>query len=440
MNTFQEAVDFLYQIRLFGTKLGLETMLALCRELGNPQRSLRFVHLAGTNGKGSVGAMLERCLRRAGYRVGFYTSPHLVSFRERIRLGGRAIPEADVLRIVRTMEPILDRVATQPDLRYPTFFEVVTALALSYFAESRTDIVVWETGMGGRLDATNVVDPELAVITNVQRDHQKYLGESPAAIAREKAGIIKQGVTVVTGAEGETYDIVAETASAHDADLIGVGGKNAARVVKIGWDGIDLEIPGDGPWSGPVHCGLAGRHQVVNTALAVASLEQLSRQAWRVSPTHVRESFGGVRWPGRLQLLDRDPLILLDGAHNAPAAAVLKAAVRELAPEKDLILLLGILQDKDHAEMCRILAPIARSIVVTRVRSHRTTEQSELAEECRRAAPGVPIEVVETAEEGLETARRGSAGFADPLVCVAGSLFLVGEVCSLLGVDTIDLC
>jgi dihydrofolate synthase/folylpolyglutamate synthase len=205
------------------------------------------------------------------------------------------------------------------------------------------------------------------------------------------------------------------------------------------WDGIQLALGSGLPWVGNLHCGLTGRHQASNAALAVASLGELASRRWRIEEAGARESFRGVFWPGRLHRVEGDPPLLLDGAHNAPAARVLQAALRELAPDRDVVLVLGILQDKDHAEICRELAPMARNVVVTRVRSHRTTEQDQLAEECRRAAPNVPVDAAETVDEALDVARHRSAALPQPLVCVAGSLFLVGEVCSLLGIDTIDL-
>src|SRR5258706_831764 len=218
--TYPETIDYLYGIRLFGQKLGLETMQYLPRLMGDPQDSLRFIHIAGTNGKGSVAAMLHAVLSRAGYRTGLYTSPHLVSFCERFQINGQPIPAADVVRLVEQLKQVLDKVAAHPEFRQPTFFEAVTALALLYFQEQSVDVVVWETGLGGRLDATNVVTPLVSVITNVAFDHMQYLGDTIEQIAMEKCGIIKPGVPVVTAAEGVALDVIRKTCEERGSPLI----------------------------------------------------------------------------------------------------------------------------------------------------------------------------------------------------------------------------
>ncbi len=440
MKTYREAVDFLYRIRLFGTKLGLETVRETCRRLGDPQDSLRFIHLAGTNGKGSVGAMLERILRLSGYRVGFFTSPHLVSFRERIRVDGRAVSEEDVVRGVNRISPILDDVAAAPGCRYPTFFEVVVALALRHFAEVGVDVVVWETGMGGRLDATNIVRPELAVITNVQRDHAKYLGDTLEKIAAEKAGIIKEGVPVVTAAEGAPLDVIVRTAEQRAAPLVAVPERYRADVLTSELDGLTLRVDGTGRDYGVLECGLAGRHQAGNAVIALAAVDVLrERSSFEIPDRAVAAALRGIRWPGRFQYVPWNVPLVLDGAHNAPAARVLRNALEDVAADRQRILLTGILEDKDHAAMCEVLAPVADRIVVTRVKSHRTAETDELLEEYHHAREDLPAIAVEDLEEALAEAEREARERENPLVCVTGSLFLVGEVCSLLGIPTIDL-
>ena len=223
--TYADTIDFLYGIRLFGQKLGLETTQYLLRLMGNPQDSLRFIHIAGTNGKGSVAAMLQAMLSAAGYKTALYTSPHLVSFCERFQIDGQCIAEAEVVRLVEEIKPLLEKVGAHPEFRAPTFFEAVTAIALQYFREQKVDVVVWETGLGGRLDATNVVTPLVSVITNIAFDHTQYLGETLTQIATEKCGIIKPGVPVVTACAAEEALAVIRKIAAAQAEALPLWGE-----------------------------------------------------------------------------------------------------------------------------------------------------------------------------------------------------------------------
>src|SRR5664280_335424 len=283
--TYPETIDFLYGIRLFGQKLGLETMQYLLRLMGNPQNSLRFIHIAGTNGKGSVAAMLHAALSTAGYRTGLYTSPHLVSFCERFQIAGQPIAEADVIRLVEEIKPRLEQVGTHPEFHAPTFFEAITAIALQYFREQKVDIVVWETGLGGRLDATNVITPLVSVITNIAFDHTQYLGETLEQIATEKCGIIKQGVPVVTAcAAPEALAVIRRTAAARAGKLTIIG--QEVRAVRLSEDEQcqRVQLTGTRNEYGPLTIPLLGEHQTVNCATAVAALEATGP----VSYTHLR--------------------------------------------------------------------------------------------------------------------------------------------------------
>lgn len=382
--TYSDAISFLSSIRVFGQQLGLETMRALLRQMGNPHESLRFLHIAGTNGKGSVAAMSQSVLTAAGYRTGLYTSPHLVSFCERIQMDGQLIPETEVARLVQTIQPLF---SSTP--RHPTLFEIVTAMALQYFREQQADVVVWEVGLGGRLDATNVVTPLVSVITNIGFDHTQYLGHSLAEIAAEKAGIIKPGVPVVTAAEGEALEVIRQVCAERGAPLTVVrGGVNRTP--------------------------LLGPHQAINCAVAEAALRA---SGLKITEEQMQRGLAQTHWPGRFEIVRQKPLTILDGAHNPHGAAALAATLREQCGNRKVTLILGVLRDKDYPAVCRILASLAARIFCVPVPNERTAAPEEIARAC------LPFEarVCRTLDEAFQ-----NASDADVMV-ITGSLFLVGE-------------
>src|SRR6266480_4914264 len=443
--TYPDAIQFLYDLRLFGLKLGLENTFKLAALAGNPQENLRFIHVAGTNGKGSTCAMLESIYRAAGLRVGLFTSPHLVSFRERIQVNRRLISEADVVRLVAELreqcrtgfQPVSTVKSPGPEQgdrrdACPTFFEVVTVMALRYFAEQQCDLVIWETGMGGRLDATNIVTPLASVITNIQFDHQQWLGDTLAKIAYEKAGIIKPGVPVVTATDApEALAVIAKIAREKNARLTRVGQASSLSLAAA-----TAALP------------LLGEHQKLNAALAIATVQALHNKI-PVSDGAIRSGLATVQWPGRLQFIKTasGQTFLLDGAHNAASAEALRDALRSeqvraeipmsfpgrnLQPGRDdagTTLILGVLEDKDWQRMCETLAPLARRILLAPVNSERT------------ASPALLREASEKFNAAAETIACGSLADAlklaanDPFVLITGSLYLVGEAMELLGLS-----
>jgi dihydrofolate synthase/folylpolyglutamate synthase len=408
--TYSDAIKFLYSLRWFGAKFGLTHTFKLAALAGSPQNGLRFIHVAGTNGKGSTCAMLESIYRAAGLRVGLFTSPHLVAFGERLQVNRRLVPEAAVAELVAEMQPLLKEF---PPGEHPTFFEVVTVMALRFFAAEKCDLVVWETGLGGRLDATNIVQPLASVITNIQYDHQNYLGESLASIAVEKAGIIKPGVPVITGTDSpEALKVIRETARRQDSRLTTV------RPAEAHEPPLDtLALP------------LLGEHQRMNAAVALATVRVLGSQV-TVREEAIQQGLASVHWAGRLQLIMRasGQKVLLDGAHNLSGAECLAAALQTYFPEAKPVLVLGILRDKDWRHMCEILAPLAGRILLVPVHSERSAEPHGLAEACRHANPGA--HVTEFASLGDALADSAQDGF----VVVAGSLYLIGEAMELLHV------
>ena len=431
---YADAIRFLYSLRWFGAKLGLANSFKLAALAGNPQNRLRFIHVAGTNGKGSTCAMLESIYRAAGLRVGLFTSPHLVAFGERIQVNRQVIPARDIGRLVAEMQALLEEgwgasanralsassateagahsPADAHDLaEHPTFFEVVTIMALRYFAAQKCDLVIWETGLGGRLDATNIVTPLASVITNIQYDHQKWLGETLASIAAEKAGIVKPGIPVITAAEGdEALPVIAETARRQNAPLTALSPEEIHRPP------LDtLQLP------------LLGQHQRMNAAVAAATVRTLASQIAASGET-IRAGLSRVHWAGRLQLVTRPngQKVLLDGAHNVGGAGILAAAVKEYFPSVKLTLVLGILQDKDWPGMCEILAPLAERILLVPVPSERSATPHELAEACRRANETAQVTEHASLREALAAAPK------DAFLTIAGSLYLVGEAMELL--------
>jgi dihydrofolate synthase/folylpolyglutamate synthase len=395
--------------------------------MGDPQDSLRFIHIAGTNGKGSVAAMLHAVLSGAGYKTGLYTSPHLVSFCERFQIDGQCIPESEVVRLVEKIRSILEEVAAHPEFRAPTFFEAVTAIALQYFREQKVDVVVWETGLGGRLDATNVVTPLVSVITNIAFDHTQYLGETLSQIASEKCGIIKPGVPVVTAsAAEEALAVIRRTAAAQAGRLSVVGQDICAARLHEDERCQRLEVTGTRQAYGPLTIPLLGAHQTVNGATAVAALEACGLS---VSPKQVQEGLARTSWPGRFQMVNHDPIVVLDGAHNAAAAERLAATLREHFAGQKLTLILGVLRDKNYDQMCQILAPLAERILCVPVNSERTCDPDQLARWCKAANPLAGVSVIRNVSEAYSEASR----LKQKAIVITGSLFLVGEALDRLG-------
>jgi dihydrofolate synthase / folylpolyglutamate synthase len=425
--TYPETIEFLYSIRLFGQKLGLETMRYLLRLMGDPQDSLRFIHIAGTNGKGSVAAMLHAVLAKAGYKTGLYTSPHLVSFCERLQVNGKPIAEADVVRLVEQIKPLLEKVGEHSEFHAPTFFEVITAIALQYFHEQKIDVVVWETGLGGRLDATNVVTPLVSVITNIAFDHTQYLGETLGEIATEKCGIIKAGIPVVTAAVAEeAFQVIQRTATVRSSHLTVVGQDVHATRLSEDEQSQRVELTGARFEYGPLTIPLLGAHQTINCATAVVALEA---SGLSVPPEQIREGLAQTAWPGRFQIVNHDPTVVLDVAHNAAAAERLAATLREHFANRKLTLVLGVLRDKNYDQMCQILAPLTDRIFCVPVNSERTSEPDQLARWCNAAHPAAQITVARSLTEAYAQARSEKAD----VIVITGSLFLVGEALDRLG-------
>ena len=396
-----------------GMDFKLERVAAALAAVGDPQRAYRTIHVAGTNGKGSVAAMAEAILRAAGLRTGLYTSPHLVDFRERIRVAGAWVPRAAVVADVARVRASVDVAATGL-----TFFELATIIAFLHFARERVAVAVVEVGLGGRLDATNVIDGDVAVITSIGFDHEAFLGNTLAAIAGEKAGILRAGRPAIIGALApEAMAAVEASARRVGAPLLRLG-----REIRVesGADGMDFHGPRR--TLAGLRPGLHGEHQHDNAALAIAAVDEL--QGGLVDARAVRAGIGGVRWPGRLETVGVEPPVVLDAAHNPDGMRVLARELAGLVGGRPVHLVFGVLGDKRWEEMVDAIAPRVARVSVVRVPVPRTAEPDVVA---RRFARYCPADVVEDPREAVSRAvAEASSGAA--AVVVAGSVFLIGAV------------
>jgi dihydrofolate synthase/folylpolyglutamate synthase len=389
---FSAAIDWLFATQYRGIKLGLENVRTLLAALGEPQNELRFIHVAGTNGKGSVCAMIDSICRTAGIKTGLFTSPHLIRFNERIQINGLPIDDADLLRGIQRIRALID------EEHHPTFFEITTALAFDYFRRKGVDLVVLETGLGGRLDATNVVHPLVSVLTSIDMDHQKWLGSTLGEIATEKAGIIKAGIPIVSGRQFAEARSVLERIAAELSAPISYA-----------------EIPVDG-----LFIGLAGSHQRLNAAIAVNAVRQAGIHA---GPETVKAGLANVYWPGRFQRVEEQ--IILDGAHNPAAAKCVVETWKECVGPKKATIIFGGLFDKDLQGMISTLSTLAARFLIVPIRSQRAAPPADIARFVPRHLSATQCASV---AQALDQARH-----FNERILVTGSLFLVGETLAILG-------
>ncbi len=416
--SYEEAVKYLYGLQKFGIKFGLSKTSNLLQAFGNPHVGQKYIHIAGTNGKGSVAAFLASILKEAGLKIGLYTSPHLVRFTERFRINNQEITHERAATLIGDL-----RSAIVPD-EPPTFFEATTAIALLYFAQQDTDISIMEVGMGGRLDATNVIAPLVSVITNISMEHQFFLGSRLLDIAAEKGGIIKEGIDVVTGATQRRVISLLESMSREKRAAIWRLGRDIRyRITRSGFHyyGVRRRINGLRP------C-LNGKFQIRNAALALAVIERLEEKGLNISSRHIREGLKNTLWPGRMQVVDKDPIILLDGAHNPHAARALRDSIRQDYNYRRLVLVIGVMEDKDIVHLVRQIVPLSDYVIYTRPAYSRAARPEILmaaAADMGKAGHATPH-----LNDALEKAKE----MADPrdLIVITGSLFTVGEALTYL--------
>ena len=412
----QEAIEYIHSFFWKGSIPGLSRTQELLRLMGNPEKKLKFVHIAGTNGKGSTAAMTASILRKAGYKTGLYTSPDIYRFNERIQVNGEQIPDEDVATVTEYVKQFAEAMTEKP-----TEFELVTAIGFEYFARQKCDIVVLEVGMGGALDSTNVIEtPEVAVITNIGLDHTDYLGDTVEKIAETKAGIFKQGgaAVVYRGSRGveEVYERVCAqrgmTLRKADFDSLVLRSHGLEGQVFDCGDRKELFLP------------LLGDHQLHNASVVLSIADTLIEKGWNITEQNIRDGIRDVSWPGRFDIVGKNPLFIIDGGHNPQCIDALVKNCRDYLTDRTIIALTGVLADKDYGEMYRPMLPYIREFVCITPPNPRKLDASELAEHLRRV--GATATPCESIEDGVRMAIE-KAG-SDGVVLCFGSLYTIGDI------------
>ena len=414
--SYERTLEYIHSVQWRGQKPGLERISALLDKLGNPHLDLKFVHIGGTNGKGSTAAMVESALRQAGYRTGLYTSPYINRFNERIRVDGRDIPDEDLVALVDEIRPFAD---AMEDL--PSEFELITAIAFLYFKRQNCHIVVLEVGLGGEFDATNVIPcPEVAALTAIDLDHTGVLGNSITEIAQTKCGIIKPGCDVVSYVQHpDAAAVIEDTCLNRSAKLWPV---DFARLTDKGAT-LEGRVFDYGPFT-DLRIPLLGSYQPKNAAVAITILTALANKGWTITTDHIRTGLEQVRWPGRFEVLGKNPVFLLDGSHNPHGMAATVESLKELFPGEQLVFLLSVMADKDFTPMLEMLLPLASRFFTVTANTPRALPAGELAQ--LLVQRGAQAEACDSISQGVAAA-IGAAGYQGK-VCALGTLYFSGDV------------
>ena len=414
--TLDEALRYIHEVCWKGTIPGLERIQALLDAMGNPERKCKFVHVTGTNGKGSTCAMVASILRKAGYKTGLYTSPYLIRFNERIQVNGEQISDADICELTEYVKPFAESIFERP-----TEFEMVTAIGFEYFARHKCDIVVCEVGMGGEFDATNVIPaPEAAVICNIGLDHTEVLGDTLEKIAGAKAGIIKPGCDAVLYRERPSVEAVFEerckalNAPLHKADFDSLHLLSHSLEGQVfDWERFHaLRLP------------LLGEHQLHNAAVALTTARVLQKRGWKITDEQIREGIESVRWPGRFELMRKDPMFIIDGGHNPQCIEALVRNIRDYLPGRELTVLTGVLGDKDFHCMYRDVAQYAKEFITITPANPRALMAEKLADYLRQF--GKPVTACDVVADGVRLAIEHAG--KDGVVLCYGSLYMIGDI------------
>ena len=415
MNAAQ-AIEYIHSVCWKGSIPGLGRTQTLLEKMGNPEKKLKFVHIAGTNGKGSTAAMTASILRKAGYRTGLYTSPYIYRFHERMQVDGIEISDEELAEVTEFVKPLADSMEESP-----TEFELVSCIAFEYFYRKQCDIVVLEVGMGGALDSTNVIEvPEVAVITNIGLDHTEYLGDTVEKIAETKSGIFKEGGHAVVYRSSPSVEAVYERVCA----------ERNVSLKKADFDSLVLKSHS---LEGQVFdCGsrknlvlpLLGDHQLHNASVVLAIADTLIEEGWKITEQNIYDGIRDVRWPGRFDIVSRQPLFIIDGGHNPQCIRALEQNIRDYLPDRPLTVLTGVMQDKDYHCMYRGVVPYARSFITVTPDNPRSLPAGELAAYIRKL--GAPVTACDTIRGGVSLALE-QAGPGGTVLCY-GSLYLIGDV------------
>ena len=409
---YNKCLKEMYSLRRFGIKLGLSTIKQILSEVNNPQEKFKAIHIAGTNGKGSVAAILANILKLAGYKVGLYTSPHLIHFNERIVIDGIPIDDEQVVSLYKTIKKV------QKTDRELTFFEYTTAMAFCAFAEHKVDWAIIETGMGGRLDATNVLLPKISIITTIGLEHQTYLGNTITKIAYEKAGIIKPECPVITDVRiKRALEIVKKKANEECAPLYILGKQMRIHRKKDGFSYIGLNFN----WY-KLHCALNGSHQIRNAGMALCAYELITgtKANWKI----VREGLQTVKWPGRLEVISQEPFVLIDGAHNTMAIKELSEYLETILDGRHLKLVIGVLDDKPYEKMLKPILQQANSLIISQPQIDRSLDPEILYNYAKEYVSDIRIipSVSDAYFEAIKQAKPSD------IICITGSLYVIGEI------------
>jgi dihydrofolate synthase/folylpolyglutamate synthase len=421
--SYDEAMAYIHEVTWRGSKFGLERTNELLERIGNPQKKLKFVHVAGTNGKGSTCAMIAKTLTLAGYNTGLYISPFINNFNERMQMNGVPISNSMLAEITAFVKPHADAMAD-----HPTEFELITVIAIEYYLRSKADIVVFEVGMGGELDSTNAIDtPELAIITNIGFDHMRELGDTIQKIASAKAGIIKSGGDVLIYDQNpEADEVFAAACSSRGATLHITDHSRVSNVV-VSLDALKFDCK---PY-GTLRCGLVGTYQAKNVAVAITAIELLQSRGWKISEQNLKDGLLTVRWPARFEMLRRSPIFIADGGHNPQGIAAVASSLKEHFPNQPITFLMGVMADKDIPQMLDQLVPIAKAFVTVTPDNPRALSADVLA--AMIGERGLAADSRGNVQEGVDRAIElaGKSG----IVCALGSLYLLGDVRKSLGVN-----
>ncbi|MFQ6106198.1 MAG: bifunctional folylpolyglutamate synthase/dihydrofolate synthase [Thermoplasmata archaeon] len=416
MTEYKTALRWLFKLQRFGVKLGLDNMRELLGHLGNPQERFRSIHVTGTNGKGSVCTFLSSALKEAGYKVGTYTSPHVLRYNERMQINGEQISDERVMEYINTIRPIAEGMGADPT-SHPTFFEFTTAMAFSYFADEGIDVGVIEVGMGGRLDATNVITPDVAVITHLALEHTEHLGKTLDRIAKEKAGIIKPGVPVVSAEENL---VIRRTCVERGCELTVVEDDYPYERTSFDTSGQTLWV--ESPRN-ELRTRLLGSYQLQNAATAYATLDVLRKAGHDISEDAIRRGFANARWPARLEVVRQRPMVIIDSSHNPDGMRNLRDALLETTKNDGITFVVGVMSDKDVSPMLEAIAPVAGRIICTKPDYWRAMDPDEIERGARKLVDNV--EVVSAVSEAIE--RALSISDDDDVICITGSIFTAGD-------------
>lgn len=416
-HSYKKSLDYLYSLEKYGMVFGLTQIRKILKAIGNPHEEFFSIHVGGTNGKGSTAAMIASILEKEGYKVGLYTSPHLINFTERIKINGKEIEEKEVIKLTDWMRERIGAYGIEPHF---TFFDFTTAMAMQYFKQNMVDLAILEVGLGGRLDSTNVINPLLSIITNVSKDHVEYLGKNILKIAEEKAGIIKKKRPLITAAsQPRVINLFSKICRQKGSSFYRVG--KDFRYITRGDMNFDYEGLNRKLWG--VHINLMGFHQIINATTALGAIEILEDLGYTVSTQAMLEGLRDVRWPGRLEMISQSPRVILDGAHNQAGATVLKEYLEKELKYRNLILLIGIMKDKDIKSILHLLTPLADQIILTRPKIDRAASplllQEKIGNNCKK------VWIIEDLEDAI---KKGISMMGkEDLLCITGSLYTVGE-------------